>query len=76
MKTELLEQINKECKTLGGYDIFTLKEIVSRYCYKHRIKKDSPNWLYLIDELWCELDGIRAGYESIIDFDSDIGDCL
>lgn len=71
MYQELIEMIDKDCLVIGGYDHFLLKEIFTEFCHRHRIRPNTPNWLYLVDELWCNLDhSIRLDFFSEEEFDS------
>lgn len=71
MYNELIEQINNECLTFGGYDYFLMKEIYTQFCRKHRIRPNTPNWIYIVDLLWCDLDvSIRTDFDNIDDFDA------
>ena len=71
MYQELIEMINKDCLVVGGYDHFLLKEIFTQYCRRHRIRPNSPTWLYVVDLLWCDLDNsIRYDFDDIEVFDA------
>ena len=71
MYQELIEMINKDCLVIGGYDHFLLKEIFTQFCHKHRIRPNSPNWIYIVDLLWCDLEkSIRYDFDDIYDFES------
>ena len=71
MYIELIKEINNKCRVIGGYDLFLLKEIFTRFCRQHRIRVNSPNWLYVVDLLWCDLDTvIRYDFDDVDDLDT------
>ena len=72
---ELIRKINKRCLMVGCYDYFLLKEIVSSFCRQNRIKINSPDWIYLVDTLWCELETfVRYDFDDIGEFDAWLSD--
>lgn len=66
MYEELIKQINDKCLLVGCYDYFLLKELFTKFCRSHRIRPNTPNWIYLVDLLWCDLDNsIREDFDDI-----------
>ena len=53
---ELIYQINKKCRIVGGYDEFLLLDYIRYYCKIHYIEDGSQSWERLIDYLWENLD--------------------
>ena len=73
-KQELIRKIEVECLLVNSYDIFTMKDIVSRFCLKHKIKVDSPEWFYLAEELWYGLFYISRQFNTFAEFEFELKD--
>ena len=68
--TDLIRNINKQCLTFCGYDIFLMQDIVNDYCETYDILVDTKEWDDLIADLWCFLDiDIRASFSNADELD-------
>ena len=68
--TDLIRNINKQCSTFCGYDIFLMQDIVNNYCDQNDILVDTSEWDNMINDLWCYLDiDIRASFNNANELD-------
>ena len=73
-KDKLVKSIEEDCLLVKSYDMFAMTHLVSAYVYKNKIKLDSADWLYLVDELWSELKFIRLQFDDIEKFEFELRD--
>lgn len=73
-KDKLIKSIEEDCLLVKSYDMFSMTHLVSAYVYKNKIKLDSADWLYLVDELWSELKFIRLQFDDIEKFEFELRD--
>ena len=74
MYEELVTRLRRECLTIDRYDILSMRNFVRNYCRRKKIRIDSPDWIYLIDEIWCDLEDIRKEFDDIESFEFSIRD--